>query len=312
MNNDFQKFQSIPNENNTKTIEYFEHCGFCNDSVLWYATEKIHGTNFSFVSDSFVVQFAQRSDFIKKDESFFDFRNSFQIENISHKVLQLAKYLGHKIQLVTEYYGQGIIQKGAIKYRNGHSKGFIAFDILNLDTNTFIPYPLNFQYLDKFSIPRVKVLSVGTFDEMMLLDTHFKSDLAAQNGIDTFAEGIVMKPCIDIRLPVTNDRVILKRISEAFAENRPKRIEKTRLMPQDNEPALIESKDTEIRLSKVAAKFGIAPSEKAQFAALLIEYANDIRDEIKSENGITIHLNAAKKQLKESVKAFFNPQNSLF
>jgi Rnl2 family RNA ligase len=302
MQEKFKKYESIANHNNQRTIDYYKELGFTSAEIKWYATEKVHGTNFSFISDGLTVCHAQRGGII--EGSFMNYQaNTPKLDN---KIIALAKYLGKTIQVVTEYYGAGIVNKGAIKYRNDVEKAFIAYDILLLDDNEFVSYPKNVQLFDQFDIPRVEVIATGTFDELMNVDTQFKSPLAKLGGVDTYAEGIVLKPFNDIRLTTDEkERVVLKRVSDEFSENKPKKVEKPEKVVEIGIVELIDRKNTDIRVGKVAAKFGILPTEKSKFAQLIIELGKDICDEITIETGIIADANLVKKQLSPIVKAYF-------
>lgn len=301
LGSDFRKYESIANDNNSRTIDFYREQGFTSPDIQWYATEKVHGTNFSFIADGFRVLYAQRSGIIT--DSFMGYRDF--VGTLPGKIAKLSIHLGEAIQVVTEYYGKGIVNKGAITYRNDMEKAFVAYDIRLMKSNTFLTYPQVMTLFDQFEIPRVAVLGVGTFDELLEFDTRFKSPLAASAGVDTYAEGIVLKPCVDIRLD-TGERVVLKRVSEEFAENRPQKVEKKESLPLGEEVGeWIADMNTDIRVGKVAAKFGILPSEKNRFGALIIELANDIAADILTEHGQGVDGNLVKKQITGSVKSFF-------
>ena len=57
--------------------------------------------------------------------------------------------------------------------------------------------------------------------------------------------------------------------------------------------------NTEVRLGKVAAKYGIVPSEKSKFGLLITEFAKDIAEEAN------LDVNVVKKQITSTVKSFF-------
>lgn len=305
MQEKFKKYESIANHNNRRTIDYYKGLGFTSAETKWYATEKVHGTNFSFLSDGLTICHAQRGGII--EGSFMNYQAN--TPKLDSKIIALANHLGKPIQVFTEYYGAGIVNKGAIKYRNDDEKNFVAYDILLLDTNEFLSYPQNIELFDLFEIPRVQVIATGTFDDLMTVDTHFKSPLANLGGVDTYAEGIVLKPFTDIRLDTDErERVILKRVSDEFSENKPKKVEKVEKVEKVLETSIIElidSKNTEIRLGKVAAKFGILPTEKNKFAQLIIELSKDICDEIRVETGQIVDENLTKKQLSDTIKTYF-------
>jgi len=297
----FKKYESIANDNNTRTIEYYRENGLTTG--MWYATEKVHGANFSFISDGKTVEYARRGEILQPGESFMGYENF--LGNLPEKVKALANHLGTIIQVVTEFYGQGVVNKGAIKYRNDDKKGFVAFDILDLNTEKFLPYPINFELFDKFDIDRVSVFETGAFEDLLKLNLNYKSQVAARNNVQSNIEGIVMKPYIDTRTE-TGERVILKRVTTEFAESRPVMKEKVVATTLgDDEKELIQSKNNDVRLGKVAAKFGILPSDKSKFATLLIELAKDIHFEIALE-GISVEEKLVKTEILATVKSYFN------
>lgn len=293
----FTKYESIPNENNARTIQYFRENGLTDGQ--WYATEKVHGTNFSFMSDGNTVVCCQRSGPVEGN-----FMNHIEYAaDIEGKVLTLAKEVGKPIQVFCEYYGDGIINKGAIKYRNDNKKGFVAFDMMIEDQ--FVSFPKNFEYLhDVAGIPTVFIINVGTFDELLQLNTDFKSYLAKVNGVDSYAEGIVLKP-FEYKETESGERVILKRVAERFAENRPKKVEKVSTVTDNNIVELIDSKNTDIRCSKIAAKIGVIKEDKSKFGQLIIELANDIVTDCMTDDNVVVDVNVVKKQITSTVKNFF-------
>ncbi len=202
----FKHYASIANDNNDRTINYYREQGLTT-KTNWYATEKVHGTNFSFISDGNTVIHAQRSGITEGS-----FMNHLQFcSEMDNNVLSLAKHLGEPVQVVTEYYGKGIISKAAIPYRNDDVKAFVAYDVYLPNKGIYMSYPDNFDLLHKFDIPTTAVIAEGTFEDLLKIDTHYRSILAKENGVETYAEGVVLKPFEDLRLE-TGDRVILKRV----------------------------------------------------------------------------------------------------
>jgi Rnl2 family RNA ligase len=76
---------------------------------LWVATEKVHGTNFSFIYDGETLRHAKRSSFLKDTDSF----NNFQAMSKKHadKVKTLFTHLRADIptlkviKIFGEFYG---------------------------------------------------------------------------------------------------------------------------------------------------------------------------------------------------------------
>lgn len=297
---EFKKYESISNNNNTRTIEYYREKGFTDPSILWYATEKIHGTNFSFMCDptkSDEVICCQRSG--PTEGNFMNHLN--YVHKIQDKILNLAKFISKPIQVYCEYYGTGIINKGSIEYRSDSEKDFIGFDLI-VD-GSFVDYPNNFKLFETFNIPTVAVVGIGSFEELLNKDTDFKSILGQSNNVDVKAEGFVLKPCQHMQTE-TGERVILKCIANEFAENRPTKTVKPQKIVDNIIIDLINTKDTDVRCSKVAAKLGITKEDKNQFGKLIIELANDISEEFNKES-MNVNINIIKKQIIETVKKFF-------
>jgi Rnl2 family RNA ligase len=127
-----------------------------NHTLEFVALEKIHGTNFSFITNGIDVQCCRRSDILKLDESFFNWQNI--LNKYKQNIINLFGLVKKKlrinmgidiiqIQLYGELYGGNYpgtekingnksIQKG-IYYSNSYS--FASFDLkyfIKTDTNT--------------------------------------------------------------------------------------------------------------------------------------------------------------------------------
>ena len=90
--NSFMHYPSIKNSYNPKAMEYF--CRFISGDVLWCATEKVHGSNFSATTDGNCVKWGKRSSFIG-DKALCQFNNSHFIK---HKYNDSVLHLYTRIQ----------------------------------------------------------------------------------------------------------------------------------------------------------------------------------------------------------------------
>jgi len=70
----FTKYSSIENTYRKKEIEKIYINGFADNKIKWIVTEKIHGANFSFISDGKKVIAAKRTSILNNNElsKFYD------------------------------------------------------------------------------------------------------------------------------------------------------------------------------------------------------------------------------------------------
>lgn len=273
----FKKFSSIENDYKEVVIEYFDKHNLLEGE--WYATEKIHGTNFSaIVTENDKITYCKRSMPIQAGTSFIGHLQ--EVYQIEQQLLQLRKLVGKDIQAYFEFYsgGKNIVAVGSIPYRNDGNKGFIGFDIRLVETDEFIGYPEVITLFKLAGLPHVQVLATGSFKDLMLLENNMDSELAKTFDVVTKSEGMVLKPFIEKR-DANGDRVIIKRIADSFRENKKLDMKGDVVAKVIERNELIDSKITEIRLGKVAAKEGILPSEIAKFGTLINALSQDIFDE---------------------------------
>ena len=297
----FKKYQSIKRATDVNTLHYYVTHGYNN--IKWYATEKVHGCNFSFITDGNEVKYAQRS---MITDSIFN--SHLDVHKVENQIKELALHLGKTIQVYGEYYGSNIAGKSSIPYFKENKKEFIFFDIRLVEENVFLEYPLNFELFDKFNIPRVPVLKEGTLEECLELSKSFDSIIAE---IKTHAEGYVLKPFVPTNIDHSGDRVILKMIAPEFDDVKKSdtdlRIAKDKQENYDNylfTKTVIDEKVNSIRCDKVAAKFGISSEEPQKFGLLVTEFLKDILEETEE----TVSEKLIKISLIPIVKQFFNIQ----
>ena len=71
----FKKYNSIENTYREKQIEQVYLHGYDNEKYV--VQEKVHGANFSFITDGEVIQVAKRSGLIAEDEKFNNYKFVF-------------------------------------------------------------------------------------------------------------------------------------------------------------------------------------------------------------------------------------------
>jgi len=84
---DFYKYNSIENKYRHKFINRIRNDKSFNDK--WVVLEKVHGANFSFITDGESVKVAKRTDFIKDGENFFYWKKIF--DKYKDKIIDLYK-----------------------------------------------------------------------------------------------------------------------------------------------------------------------------------------------------------------------------
>lgn len=298
----FKKYNSINNHYNTGYInrvlnEYSD--------VFCYISEKVHGTNFSFIYEpNKPIKYAQRS--MITDNIFNSKDNVYKVQD---KIIKLGKYLNRPFQLYGEYYGDGIISNGEIKYFKENNNDFIFFDLRFIDTNEWCNHiDLNI-YLSMFNIPKAPIVFEGTLKKCLSFDVDNFKSIVSEN--DVIAEGVVIKPIFNVI--VGDERLIIKLITNQFRENKmnpyeqeiiKRKIEENR--NNDLIREIIQSKDNDVRIGKVASRLGISNDEKEKFSELINEYSDDIITEVLNEFNLKINKKQVNTIVIKTIKLFFN------
>ncbi len=219
----FKKYSSLTNHYHTdfiqSTIDQYS-------DRLWYATEKIHGANFSFWCDGVDVKIARRTAFIEEDESFYECWSVF--EKYKDKILALCKYMQDdesdllSIAVYGELYGSGI--QSGVDYID--TKDFMCFDIVMHyadQTEATLSFDLVEISCDTFDIPVVPVIGKGRLIDMLNLDNDLITTINPKDG--NTAEGLVIRPNVNI-VDSRGSRVIIKSKNSKWSENKPRKVKK--------------------------------------------------------------------------------------
>lgn len=328
-----KKYKSIPKTHETRTTDYYVECGF--DKQEWYVSEKVHGANFSFITspDDSPVLHAERGDILQnyqggtETKNFFNHLNIPATKEFDSKVKALAIHLGKKVQVYTEFYGPGITKSPYIPYMNvpqdapdkGIYRNYIVIDIRIINDSTtedgeqdrFVTLDELISLCDMFKLPMVAILFRGDMWECMKYNTDFKSLLAASNGVDTDAEGIVIKPVNSV-MTKGGERVILKHVAEKFsdvklpaADAALKKQKEADAAKYNADTTLITERANLTRVTNRAAGLGISSDDKSQFGELINAVVTDIIDEVKRELSIDLKREQVTKLVVPFVKQFF-------
>lgn len=63
----FKEYPSLELSTRDKFIKMIREKGFDNEAIVWVASEKIHGSNFSIHFNGETVRYGRRTDFLSKD-----------------------------------------------------------------------------------------------------------------------------------------------------------------------------------------------------------------------------------------------------
>ncbi|BBC78243.1 RNA ligase [Escherichia phage EcS1] len=322
----FEKYSSLENHYNGKFIEKIRFSG--NDTGVWVAREKIHGTNFSLIISRDAVTPCKRTGPILPGESFFAH------EIIMKKYDKSIKFLQDSIcgtassyQIFGEFAGGGI-QKGM----DYGEKDFYVFDILIKSE-----HDQEGTYADDFMVERMcctfgfkvaPLIARGSFEELSQLVNDFDSvvnhynELAVANGIEyaniahfgflphgekNIAEGYVLKPCYPVIL-ANGNRVAIKCKNSKFSEKAKsdKPIKPAAVLSDQDKVALstLAEYSTWNRVSNVLSHIGEVTAK--DFGKVMGLTMQDIFVEAEREGIVLIDAdqpNLVKKELQQIVMA---------
>jgi Rnl2 family RNA ligase len=307
----FSEYNSIENVS-SKTIEAVkELCGDDIVSMEWIATEKIHGANFSAITDGNTVSWARRSGIIEKTEKFYNYQKiTKQFEDDIKDLFNNIKFANIKkkkeiefIQIYGELFGGAYPHndvpkvQGACKVQDGvyyhPDNQFMIFDgrymLKNNKTTFYFDYDDLLKYIPKFSkLQTCQILKRGTLDELKNLDPYFQTTIPNLYGLppieNNYAEGYVLKP---VKTVYNNDgeRVALKlkrsNLSEKITDLN---VAKNSSKKSDTK-ILVFSYLNENRLASVKSK--LTDDEREDNDLMITKLVEDAWKDIGKEHDIT-------------------------
>lgn len=259
-----------------------------NPETIFVATEKLHGTNFSFLVSKNKIKHCSRNNVLEADTKFFNHRI---LDKYHDKLRKLYNVINTKmvndgeadcvIQVYGEYVGPGV-QKG-IDYGE---PDFYLFDIRV--NGKYLPFTSVIYYNDVFDFKLVPVIYVGTLEECMQQDNEFNSRILFKE--DNVCEGVVIKPYYDALYLSTGERVIIKNKNDKWAEKAkmPKRIKNPLTENVKNQLAELTPFVTENRVNNVISKDVMWQEiDNSNFGKLIQAVIEDICEEAeKTEEDI--------------------------
>lgn len=217
--------------------------------VRWVVTEKIHGSNFSIITDGSYIAFAKRKEILSFEENFFGFylikeelkmKTEILFKDLIARFPDVKKvtiygelfggYFPEKIK-VNEFLNQKIagndsisaVQKGVYYSPNLE---YCVFDILIEQNNEkkYLDYDLAMNLLELSQFLYTKPIFIGMYEDAIDFEHKFNSTIPQMLGYnieeDNTAEGIVVKPIksIYIDTPKGKIRPIIKIKNKEFSE----------------------------------------------------------------------------------------------
>nr|WBF70958.1 RNA ligase 2 [Megavirus caiporensis] len=213
----FQKYFSIENLN-ARSFKSLQKNGLLSNNIEWIALEKIHGANFSFITDGVKIETAKRTGIIHSEEYFFNYqivveRYNKDVFNIFNQIKKNIDDL-MSIQIYGELFGGAYpdmyvkdvkpIQKGV--YYNPDID-FLVFDIkINYKTESGIPdnnhseflsHDEVINYISGTKIKIVPEISRAIFADIIKMDPVFHTKVPTMYGLpqidNNLAEGYIFK-----------------------------------------------------------------------------------------------------------------------
>uniref|UniRef100_A0A6C0H5K2 RNA ligase domain-containing protein n=1 Tax=viral metagenome TaxID=1070528 RepID=A0A6C0H5K2_9ZZZZ len=296
----FSEYEHMINDKKIKEMDKME---------LWVATEKIHGTNLSFIcrgTDEIVG--CRRHGILKNGEYFMNYEKILEkykkdMLGINEEIKKEYKDL-NQIQIYGELFGgnyNGKKENGSIKIQKGidyiPNNDYMVFDIkimLNSGEIFYYDFDKLIKLLSVFELKLVPIIKIDVIDEILKLDPVFESMVYMQYGLPKIkgnnAEGYVIK------MIKGENRSIFKYKNPSFNEIKMERVE---LAPKvkNRYISIILNYVCENRFNNVKTKL---VNEKeiydALYEDLMVDFLED-NSEI-SEN----ELNECKKIVKNVIK----------
>lgn len=228
----FKKYNSIENSYQEDYIRSIIDQGF--GDLDYVVQEKIHGANFSFITNGQNIQTAKRTDLILENEEFFN--STLVLSNYKDKILNLYQALSTDFSAKTvtifgELFGGGyphanvpkddkakLVQRGV--YYCPHND-FYAFDIL-IDNDKYLDVETANAYFEEHGFIYAKTLLKGSLKECLAYPNDFKTTIPLEYDLPELegnvCEGVVIRP-LQTSFFRSGSRVIIKNKNEKWAEN---------------------------------------------------------------------------------------------
>ncbi|WP_046756507.1 RNA ligase, Rnl2 family [Kordia jejudonensis] len=228
----FKKYNSIENTYREKAVEQVYRHDYGND--VFVIQEKVHGANFSFITDGNDIKVAKRTSLISEGENFNN--HTYVFNKYEKAITDLFKRVKNdfpetKIMTVFgEIFGGSYphpdveLPRGMTRIQKGvfysPENDFYAFDIC-LNHTEYLDVTIANTYFEQVGLFYAKTLFAGTFTECLEYPNAFESKLHEWLGLpaieDNICEGTIIKPLISRRFG-NGERVIFKNKNEKWTE----------------------------------------------------------------------------------------------
>ena len=307
---EFQKYVSIENDYNKKEYEGILERNQELYNCKYIVQEKIHGANFSIYITKDTVHYAKRTDFIKVDESFYNWREAVNRDNIKTVINRMQQFVNlyklDSVILYGELYGDKI-QHG-VSYSPETNIKFFDMKVNGgyIGQDDFI-HIFNLLYLQNEIVPIIGIYD--SLEKALSIDTKFNSILGGKDKINNICEGIVIKPYELPEYTIKSGRMFyLKKKNSAFSEK--KRIKKkVSIEPTDKGKQLKEifmGYVNENRIQSVFSKYGEI-SSYSQIPDYCQNIYNDAKEDfLKEYKDEIILLNSNDNKHVFNIKGYIN------
>lgn len=265
----------------------------------WVVTEKIHGANFSVITNGAFLYYAKRKELLEDEDDFFGYKNRLQVMELQflflYEQLQAEVKDLSQITIFGELFGGGYPHPDVVpnEHVNLVQSGiyyspdieFMVFDIMLFkgDAFEYMDYTKMVEYCDKYKIPCCKPLFIGKLSSALNFSHEFESTVSALLGFPKLdssnkAEGIVIKPVepFMVETPKGLVRPIIKRKIAEFSEDMYSQSAQEGDLRQQV-LALINKNRMNNALSKIGS---IKKGDKAKMAMLQQYIQQDIEEEL--------------------------------
>ncbi len=234
----FSSYEHMENYDHVRDIKWMN-----DSSIQFICTEKIHGTNYSFLKvDGKPVVPCKRTSILKEDDCFMKHQRVFnkykeQVEVLYNNIKTLYPNMV-SMQLFGELFGgcyDGVTAPGAKvvqKNMNYHPDNeFMAYDIrlaFQFSSSHYCDFSCLVSWCKAVGIPTVPVFMEGTLQECLEYSSITESRVPAlfglppmKDGATSAAEGCVIKPNQEKWKMQNGKRFIFKKKNPAFREVEP-------------------------------------------------------------------------------------------
>lgn len=305
-----KKYSSIENTYQKKFLARPEVQAVIGD---WYVTEKVHGSNASFVYDS-TIKMAKRNDYFAASSN--EYNHKTVLEKYRQAVENVAKLLNKTEDDTLIVFGElfggntcpeypralnaSAVQKGVFYSPNND---FYAFDVMF--NGTYLDVEKCNEVLEKAGFFYAKTLFKGSLEECLAYPNEFNSTISAQLGFpnvsNNVCEGVVIRPGTTSYL-MNSSRIILKNKNDKWSEKTKVHREKVEKVYSDELNEVLDVLSQLVndnRLRAVLSKIGEVTQK--DFGLIAKALTTDVFEDLVKEIDLDVLSKEDKKELSSQV-----------